>query len=348
MKKILLLLAAALAAVPCLAQGIAFEGISFAEGLEKARKENKAVFIDCYTEWCGPCKMLSERVFTQAEVGDFFNARFVNLKIDMEKGEGVELARHFEVKAYPTMLILDGDGKVQHKVVGYTEGPALIEQGRMALDPVNSLAALQAAYDAGDRDPAKVSGYIVALLKSGGKEKAVEIADEFFASLTPEQKAGPSLWPIYSNPAVSRWGSPWFGFLVANKPVFEKAAGREAVDKVIYDATTDMFTDALFFPREGVGLDLLPEIAEQIRAIDFAGRDKVVAEAEFTVALTQQNAPRTIGLFKKYGKEFSNKGIMNLVPLMVQNGQSDAEKFPATAALIKLINEMMETENAEK
>ena len=36
--------------------------------LKKAKKEKKLIFVDCYTSWCGPCKMLAKDVFTRDEV----------------------------------------------------------------------------------------------------------------------------------------------------------------------------------------------------------------------------------------------------------------------------------------
>jgi thioredoxin-related protein len=346
MKKIILSLVLALAAWPAMPQGIEVSQLPFAEGLEKARAENKMVFIDCYTEWCGPCKRLAAEIFPQPEVGKFFNANFVNLQIDMEKGEGVELAKRFKITAYPTMLMLDADGNVCHKVVGYVDGTSLIEHGNTAIDGKNSLATLAKAYEDGERNPDMVLAYIVALLAGSEEEKATEIATELFASLSDEQKTDPALWPIYSNKSVAKWGTPWFSFLAENTSSFNESVGRAKVDAAIYEVATDVFTDAIFYPREGVSLELLPRIVEQIGAMDFDRRDKVVADGEFTVALIEQDAPRTVELFEKYGKEFSNKGVMVFLPIMLQNGQSDPDNFPATKALIELLKKMSEEEAA--
>ncbi len=329
-----------LAVAPAIAQGIEFSHISFAEGLEKARAENKMVFIDCFTEWCGPCKMLSANVFTQAEVGELFNSRFVNLKIDMEKGEGVELAERFAVTAYPTLLMLDAEGNVQHRVVGYTEPAALVEHGRTALEGTNTLAALALAWEEGGRELDNVRDYIVALIAGNEDDKAMDVATQFFAMLDQAQKTDTALWPIYSNAQVARWGSPWLDFLIANKAAFDTAVGREIVDPVIREAATDVFRDALFSRREGVSLDMLPDYAERIRNIDFEGNEIVAAEAEFTTALTGQDAARTVELFEKYGSLFSSKGVMGFIPVMLQSPPADPEKFPATAALIDLIKKM--------
>ncbi|MCS3870718.1 thiol:disulfide interchange protein [Chryseobacterium ginsenosidimutans] len=97
------------------AQGIKFEDTNFKAVLAKAKKENKLVFIDAYASWCGPCKLMVKNVFPQKPVGDYYNAHFVNAKIDMEKGEGVDLAKKYNVKAFPTYLFVDGNGEVVHR-----------------------------------------------------------------------------------------------------------------------------------------------------------------------------------------------------------------------------------------
>ena len=59
-------------------KGITFEQTKeWKKVLKKAKKEKRLIFIDCYTSWCGPCKMLSSQVFTREDVGNQFNADFV-------------------------------------------------------------------------------------------------------------------------------------------------------------------------------------------------------------------------------------------------------------------------------
>ena len=58
------------------ADGIAFRVLSFSEALKRAEVEDKLLFVDCFTTWCGPCKYMSETVFKQEKVGDFLNLNF--------------------------------------------------------------------------------------------------------------------------------------------------------------------------------------------------------------------------------------------------------------------------------
>ena len=119
MKHIYTLLLGLLAWSASMAQeGVNFRDITFEEALKQAKSENKLVFMDCYTSWCGPCKNMADKVFPQKAAGDYFNPRFVCVKYDMEKGAGVELAKKFEVHAYPTFLMIRPDGSVQHRLVG--------------------------------------------------------------------------------------------------------------------------------------------------------------------------------------------------------------------------------------
>jgi thiol-disulfide isomerase/thioredoxin len=98
--------------------GIRFEQAGWTAVLSKAKAENKLVFIDVYTSWCGPCKTMVRDIFPQKEVGNKFNASFINFKIDAEKGEGIEVAKKYAVKAYPTYLFVNGDGTLVYRSVG--------------------------------------------------------------------------------------------------------------------------------------------------------------------------------------------------------------------------------------
>ncbi|MFC5409161.1 thioredoxin family protein [Larkinella bovis] len=110
--------------------GIQFSEAAWKTHLAKAKAENKIVFLDAYTTWCGPCKMLQKNVFTQKEVADFFNKEFINVKIDMEAGEGPELALQYPIEGYPTLMFIDGDGKVVKKVLGYQSPEELLAIGK--------------------------------------------------------------------------------------------------------------------------------------------------------------------------------------------------------------------------
>jgi thiol-disulfide isomerase/thioredoxin len=122
--------------------GIRFMDVPLAKALETASVLNKPVFIDCYTVWCGPCKYLSSDVFPDKRVGDFYNEKFICLQIDMEKGEGLEIAKKYEIKSYPTLLFLDANGEVMHRDMGSRSVDNFIKLGETALNPEKNSASI--------------------------------------------------------------------------------------------------------------------------------------------------------------------------------------------------------------
>lgn len=146
----------------------AFAGIDFFEGtyeeaLQLAKEERKIIFIDAYASWCGPCKVMAKNVFTQDEVGDFYNTNFINLKLDMEKAEATGFKRNFTVTAYPTLFFIDGSETLVHKLVGGQNGAGLIGAGELALSKFDVSKDLAAEYEEGNRDPEFILEYVKAL-----------------------------------------------------------------------------------------------------------------------------------------------------------------------------------------
>ncbi|TDE09976.1 thioredoxin family protein [Dyadobacter psychrotolerans] len=111
-------------------KGIKFTSGTWAQILKKAKAENKVIFFDAYTTWCGPCKLLQKNVFTRPDVAAVFNKDFINVKFDMESGEGPMLAEKYPLQGYPTLLFIDPDGKVVKELLGYQTPEVLIKTGK--------------------------------------------------------------------------------------------------------------------------------------------------------------------------------------------------------------------------
>lgn len=94
-----------------------FEG-SFKKALEKAKAENKMIFIDSYTSWCGPCKQMKSLLLSDERLINFLNENFVCLSVNIEKGDGPRIKRKYPHGTFPTLLFIKNDGKLKNRFVG--------------------------------------------------------------------------------------------------------------------------------------------------------------------------------------------------------------------------------------
>lgn len=119
-------------------KGIQFIESDWKMAVAEAKKQHKYIFLDAYASWCGPCKLLKRKTFPDSTVGNFFNKNFINVAIDMEKGDGPSLSDIFGVSAYPTLIITDENGIRLTYTQGYISPKELIEFGEFGLKQQNS------------------------------------------------------------------------------------------------------------------------------------------------------------------------------------------------------------------
>ncbi|PRA92485.1 thiol:disulfide interchange protein [Chryseobacterium sp. MYb7] len=162
--------------------GIKFEEGNFASILAKAKKESKPVFIDAYTSWCGPCKLMAKSIFPLATVGDYYNTHFINFKIDMEKGEGLKIAKKYNIKSYPTYLFLDEKGEEIHRTVGYAEENEFIQFAKDANDPNKRLPALKKKFENGESSPEFLKNLAVLAGMSDDRTFASKVLERYFST----------------------------------------------------------------------------------------------------------------------------------------------------------------------
>lgn len=111
-------------------EGIQFHNGTWEEALQIAKKENKLIFLDIYATWCGPCKQLKKNTFSNAEVGTIYNQNFINVAFDGEQGDGKILMQKYALRSFPSLLFIDGNGKVIGQTVGYHNPSQFLELGQ--------------------------------------------------------------------------------------------------------------------------------------------------------------------------------------------------------------------------
>ena len=236
------------------AQDIAINFIK--EDYEKALKvaaiEGKIVFVDAYTTWCGPCKMMDAQVFTDTIIGAFFNEHFVNLKLDMESGDGIALAKKHKVDAYPSFLFLDKDGNLLHRGLGFQPVDKFLELGKKAIDPDFQLHRLKKIYESGDRSSNLLKRYALALLRAGEKE-GKEIGAEYLK--TKESWTEREDLEIVLSIA-EEYQDPYYQDVVDRKHLYIREFGQSAV----YGRLTRMIEDYLYQDMDNLNLKEAREI----------------------------------------------------------------------------------------
>src|ERR1051325_8375929 len=103
----------------------------------------KPVFFMCYASWCEHCHKMLDKIFKDASVADYFNNHFICLKQDMQKGEGITLHDKFQVKSYPTLVFLDGNGTTLYQCIGERNDTMMIQEGKNALNPALQFPTLK-------------------------------------------------------------------------------------------------------------------------------------------------------------------------------------------------------------
>lgn len=109
------------------------KAVDLTEAIEIAEKKNKPLFVEFEADWCLPCKVLSDEVFTHQETADFFNKNFVNYKLDIETVSGANMKMLYGVNILPTLIFVDHKGRTLSRNDGSLMHDGLINLAHEAL-----------------------------------------------------------------------------------------------------------------------------------------------------------------------------------------------------------------------
>jgi thioredoxin-related protein len=287
--------------------GMQFINEDYKVAVEKAKQENKLIFMDAYTTWCAPCKLMQKNTFPDAEVAKFYNTKFINLTMDMEKGQGPELLQQFGIVAFPTLLFIDKDGKVAHKALGYHDPKMFLELGQTALSGDNSLSSWTEKYEKGDRSPTFLKDYAFTLQKAFDNRKT-QIAEEYLNTQT-DWKAPENLDFIYR--FTEGVDSKLFGFLVKNKEAFKALASPQEIEAKIQEILTTRIYDNKNLPGLKY-VDSLLALTYQIEKLDRV--KKTYRMSYYRMKGDRPNyAQAAVDYFKKYNDQASEMSDVALI-----------------------------------
>lgn len=178
--------------------GIHFEsGLTWNQIKSKAVAENKYIFMDCYTTWCGPCKFMSKEIFTKKIVGDYVNSRFISVAVQFDQTtkdnntvkkwykEAKEIAKAYSIHEYPTYLFFSPDGQPVHRFTGATgkEPNDFIQKVSEAYNPEKQYYYLVGNYKTHLQDSCFLRKTLKMCLQVGDKENSELISDALVGCL---------------------------------------------------------------------------------------------------------------------------------------------------------------------
>ena len=261
--------------LPAQHKGIPFAEGTWAEICSRSVKENKPIFVDCFTTWCGPCKWLAKNVFPKDEVGEYYAANYICVEIDMEKGEGPELAKKWQIRAYPTLIFCDAKGEVLHRSCGvdYRDDfyKDFIQLGKDAKDPEKQFIGFKKKVEAGNADSKTTATYIW-LMARGYMPYADELT-KYWTTQKDEELLKRYNWELIYN-LNSSYESREFKFLMANREKYEKLYTVDSVGTKI----GGVYANALLMASKDD--EKFEKIKTELRSTGIRDPDKIILHAE--------------------------------------------------------------------
>ncbi len=313
------------------AEGMEFHHGTWDEALAKAKASGKLIFMDAFTTWCGPCKRMSAQTFPLQEVGDFYNANFINVKMDMEKGEGLMLAGKYGVDSYPTLLYIDGEGKLVSKAIGYMDGPKFIDAGKSALRKNDKTELYAKEYAAGKRDFNTVYNYVRALNYSG--KSSTKIANEYINS-QKDMTTNENLSFLLE--AAAEVDSRIFDLFIKNKDKLIAQYGADVIQSKIVSAATKTVKKAVEFQT----IDLVTTAISKIKSLVPTQADRFQFQSNLMFYSSVIDAEAFLQTIKNLPGQIEKdpKQMLDLANTIEKSYSSEAKLL---AAIEKLLNQSM-------
>lgn len=213
--------------------GVNFVSGTLQDALNKAKAENKLVFIYANMNGCNPCETTVKEIFTQKELSDYINQNFVCFKFDIATKEGYEIRMKYQLNystTYPSYIFSKPDGNAAYKAIGYRKAEPLLGAIKRALDPKMHLENLQDRYNNGERSLDFLADYFTVLRDAGKNDQEVlgELVEGNGAQFLTEEGISFLLKNINSIYYAS------FDFLMNNRAKLNVLAGEQELSDKIY------------------------------------------------------------------------------------------------------------------
>jgi thioredoxin-related protein len=291
---------------------LAFDS-SLTTAFEKAKKEDKGVFIDCQTKWCHWCRVVEKEIFTLDSVADFINEHFVPVSLDMGKGEGIAANKKFNVRAYPTFLVLNSEGDVLYRFLGYHPADIYMSHLRNGADPKSPMRNAIAAYKAGDRSKAVLRRFIQYSLNAYEDSTAKQEAVKYFTGLSHKERLLPENWFLFDkDDGVRLFGlyGKQFNYLADNWKDFARYNGKEKVEKRLlfnYEFIAMRTMVSFYAVKHPYNKSEFDHYRKQIKKTELREKEQLAAMLEIAQAAGEKDTMKVSELMVRYIPIFSTE-----------------------------------------
>lgn len=278
--------------------GVIFKSLlSFEEALSEAKQNDKIIVIYCHAKWCGYCGKMEKEVFTQEEVGNYFNAYFTNYFVDIDKeATGRLIKEKYDIRALPTILFINEDGELIHKIIGYKNKIEIIDFAKTAFDDNSNLYYYQQKVNSGDYSPSIISAYLK--INSDYKNR-LEIVDSCLKSLPEEKAFSKDAWDLLT--CNYRIASHYRKYILNNEERFKE----NVESKVFDDLIEELYSFYIYRYWNILGERKRQNAIQKIKEMDHHLSDRIIKAGNFEWANYRVYA------FKRKSKKRWNQFLEN-------------------------------------
>lgn len=263
-------------------KGIVFINTGHWEAIvAQAKVQNKYIFVDCFTTWCGPCRYMSDVIFPTKEVGDFFNKNYISvaLQIDSTSKDSPQtkfrytdasyIKSLYNVEAFPTYLFFSPDGEIVHKIIGGSDATAFIEIGKAAMSPQTQYYTQLKKYQTGQWDNEFLKRLTLLSMESFEDSNRMKFAKEYIRSMPDLIKNSDLIQFVFQTTRNIR--DTGFRLMLNNLNAFEHIIGKDqlhiSIKTIIFEGESDYNADTWDSWTEQKWLSYSKGLAEKYPAV---------------------------------------------------------------------------------
>ena len=207
--------------------------------MQRAKTEKKPIFYMAYADWCPHCKNIKATTLKDAEVISFMNANYVFAGLNFEKSGSENFKTKYNVKTFPTFLVLDENGQELARFTGELKKDKFLSEVKLALNPKQQLPFLKAEYEKDKTNGIALMRYLVALKKGNERKELNPIAHDYFEKVADDKMVNEVNWKIFTN-GVTDIESREYKFVITNQQAFAAITSQKRVNDKFVNSVVEL------------------------------------------------------------------------------------------------------------